>query len=268
MAWKGKGGEQPKGDRLYIKGLPAGLDSSAVHALFASYGTVQDAHVLTSSGLSDDGSGQTVAIVRVGSAGEAEHFVNTMNGNILEGLTRPIQLSYASSPGQKNDQKGGQEQWQQGGKDQWGGKGGKDQWGGGKDQSAGKGGQAWQGVTVPPPARVSPYGPGAGAVPPPAGKGGGKGNDVLLPVVQEALKQVEPMSKLYVKHLPMHADDLYLYRAFAPFGGILTAKALNKGDFVIGFVQYQTDGEAAGAISGLHQQTLLDGTVLHVAVKT
>merc|ERR1719401_3367059 len=106
------------------------------------------------------------------------------------------------------------------------------------------------------------------------GSWGGKGNgparlgtDVLVPSVSQRLAQAGPACSLYVKGLPMGSDDLYLYKALAPFGAVLSAKAITKDDYVIGFVHYASEPETQQAISNLSGQPLLDGTVLTVQVK-
>merc|ERR1711933_63654 len=93
------------------------------------------------------------------------------------------------------------------------------------------------------------------------------GSDVLVPSVSQRLAQAGPSCSLYIKGLPMGSDDLYLYKAFAPFGAVLSAKAITKEDYVIGFVHYASKAETQQAISNLTGQPLLDGTVLTVQVK-
>merc|ERR1719203_1723697 len=59
----------------------------------------------------------------------------------------------------------------------------------------------------------------------------------------------EPASNLYVTGLPPSADELYLYKAFAPFGGVLsTFTKDDKFQNRIGFVTFASDMEAQYAI--------------------
>merc|ERR1719323_2029809 len=66
-----------------------------VHEIFAAYGTVQDSKVLVANGRSNDGQGQSVAIIRMGDIAEATWLVDNVNGNIPQGLTSPVLITYA-----------------------------------------------------------------------------------------------------------------------------------------------------------------------------
>merc|ERR1719401_175825 len=93
----GGGGPGSPCDRIYIKGLPKGMDSKSVREIFEAYGTVVDTHVLVNDGLSSDGTGQSVAIVRLGTLDEATWLVTNLNGNIPQGLMRPVDVAFAGS---------------------------------------------------------------------------------------------------------------------------------------------------------------------------
>jgi ELAV like protein 2/3/4 len=108
--------------------------------------------------------------------------------------------------------------------------------------------------------RYSPYGKG-GAAP------------VVLPVAPLPINTTgEEGSNLYIRGLPPQADDLYLYKVFAPIGAILSVKSVNSpekgGCAGYGFVKYATLEEANKAISLLNSTPLPDGTMLQVSVKT
>lgn len=92
----------PGGERVYIKGLPAGLTNETCREIFSPYGTVVDTKVLVNDGVSNDGSGQSVAIIRMASEPEAKWLVENLNGNMPEGLTRPIEVSFAGSKYQQS----------------------------------------------------------------------------------------------------------------------------------------------------------------------
>mmetsp|Transcript_13151 Transcript_13151/g.30733 ORF Transcript_13151/g.30733 Transcript_13151/m.30733 type:complete len:365 (-) Transcript_13151:75-1169(-) len=244
-------------DRLYIKGLPAGMNDHDVRQVFGAYATVLDTKVLVPNGEHSDGTGQTVVIIKVSSAAEAASLVANLNGKVPDVLesARALEVSYAGA-------------------------------------AKGQGG-----AMVTPPgaagARYSPYGKGGGPPgplqfanpPPPPHMGGapvpppaaapGRANvawpdDPLIPGVPEQLASLSPKSKLYIKGLPMHADDIYLYKVFSPFGRVLSVKALPNaaGGYCIGFVNYASDDEASVAIEGLKDQVLLDGSTLQIAIKT
>jgi len=227
-----------QGDRIYVKGLPAGMNDDAVRETFAAYGTVLDCKVLVDSGKSDDGTGQSVAIVKLGSAAEAAWAVTNLNGNIPEGLPRPIDVSYASKSRTETSTTIRASPY-----------------------DAVKSAVLSMGV-VPPPAPIRPPTAVNGMVASPPE------HECLIPGLANLISQAGPNSKLYIKGLPLNADDLYLYKVFAPFGCVLSVKALPKDGYCIGFVQYMTDAEAAGAIEGINGQMLTDGSVLQVAVKS
>lgn len=230
----GKGGYGPmagapaapaQGERLYIKGLPAGYTDDMARELFSNYGTVVDSKVLVNNGKTDDGTGQSVAIIRFGSLTEAQWLVDNLNGNIPQGLVRPVEVSFA---GQKPAQA-------QMGYSPYGGKG----------------------------AAMAQWNPAAQMM---GGKGGG-GMEVCVPTAAALKAAATPSSTLYVKGLPVHADDLYIYRVFAPFGRVLNAKALPKETFCIAFVTFASDMEAQEALMQVNGQVLTDGQTLQVSIK-
>mmetsp|Transcript_112432 Transcript_112432/g.350390 ORF Transcript_112432/g.350390 Transcript_112432/m.350390 type:complete len:288 (+) Transcript_112432:44-907(+) len=235
------GGEPPmQGERIYIKGLPPGMTDDAVHQIFAAYGTVNDSKVLVANGKSSDGQGQSVAIVRMGTVTEAAWLVENVHGNIPQGLVSPVEITFASSS--RSPQAASNTR-----------------------SSPYKGGCA--------PVQAGSYGT-VPALPPPVmpqvhgGGKGGPGSDSLVPNMRLMMQQSGPNATLYIKGLPMGADDLYLYKAFAPFGCVLSAKAIAKDSYVIGFVHYASEDQAQGAIASLNGLTLNDGATLQVAVKT
>jgi len=265
--------EAGPGAGIYVKGLPANMTAESVHATFAPYGTVVDCKVLVSCGQSDDGTGQSVAIVRMGSMNEANWLVENLNGNIPQGLSRPVMVSFK---GQRPD--GAPHRYQPYGAQPYGA---------GASVGAMENYQGYaaplygaienhQGYVAPSYGSSMVYtapDPANGAVMQrPLDVNGsarlGAANDHLIPGLSETIACAGTNSKLYVKNLPLNGDDLFLYRAFAPFGCVLSVKALPKEGYVIGFVQYATDAEAATAIAALSGKSLTDGTVLHVSVKT
>lgn len=76
-------------------------------------------------------------------------------------------------------------------------------------------------------------------------------------------------TNLYVKNLPGDADQLYLYKVFAPFGAVQSVHAKQSEDksWAIGFVKFTNVEDAQKAIMGVDGVVLPDGSVLSVAVK-
>mmetsp|Transcript_128890 Transcript_128890/g.241075 ORF Transcript_128890/g.241075 Transcript_128890/m.241075 type:complete len:310 (-) Transcript_128890:56-985(-) len=109
--------------------------------------------------------------------------------------------------------------------------------------------------------RFGPYG-GKGATGPPTGQ----------QVAWAAGMQISngsDESNLYIRGLPPQADDLYLYKVFAPLGAIVSVKAIlaEHGCAGYGFVKYANVEDANKAIELLNTTPLPDGTWLIVSVK-
>jgi len=121
--------------------------------------------------------------------------------------------------------------------------------------------------------RYTPYGGkgGTGVMPPGMGGGGYGGASYGAPATLN-FGSGEEGSNLYIRGLPQTADDLYLYKVFAPIGAILSVKSIQnptgQGCAGYGFVKYSTTEEANKAIGLLSTTPLPDGTMLQVSVKT
>lgn len=246
------------GERVYIKGLPAGMTDESTRMLFAGYGSVTDSKVLVNDGLSNDGSGQSVAIVRMATVAEAKWLVDNLNGNIPETLDRPVEVTFAGARGPN----GTPERSTPYGP------------GAGVVAHVGHHGMhaAHPGAPPPPVSRPPVWATAQAAVAPAAAFGAAPRatfgpQHSVHPHVQAMKGQVSPNCKLYIKGLPRTADDAYLFKVFAPWGRIVEAVACPKGDFCIGFVTYLSDEEAIEGINNVTGVTLLDGITLTVAVK-
>merc|ERR1712151_726069 len=68
--------------------------------------------------------------------------------------------------------------------------------------------------------------------------------------------------------LPIEADELYLYKVFAPMGAIESVKAVKQEWGTIGFVKFMNEQEAQVAMGSLNGYQLPDGHTLNVSVKT
>jgi len=105
--------------------------------------------------------------------------------------------------------------------------------------------------------RFSPYGKGGAMAPAPLPINFGHG---------------EEGSNLYIRGLPPTADDLYLYKVFAPVGAILSVKAIMSPETTqcagYGFVKYVTAEEGQKAIALMSSTPLPDGNMLMVTVKS
>jgi len=250
-------------DNLYIKGLPPNYPEASIQEIFNAYGHVTSVKVLTGGGVSLDGQGMTVAFVRMSNTDQAQWMVSNLDGNIPQGLASPISCKFAQNQG-----KGG-------------GKDGK-----GKDMGKMKGGWASSGPYGAPAAKGSFMGKGkdkgfdkgfgawGGKDAGWGGKGGGGGgggkSDASGPLIPGLESRINDtiQSNLYVKGCPMTVDDVYLYKVFAPFGCVLSVRAIHKETFAIGFVKYASEAEAQNAIQNINGLTLTDGTTLSIALKS
>jgi len=110
-------------------------------------------------------------------------------------------------------------------------------------------------------------------------RGGGGGESVSLDDAIKCAKASLGGSKfrsaigdeasLTVKDLPGTADDLYLYKVFAPFGSLesVAVKRDPGGAWAVAFVRYLAADGASRAVSALNGCPLPDGAVLKVSKK-
>jgi len=92
----------PPSDNLYVTNLPHGLDENMVSQFFAIYGNVQQCRVLPCP----VPNGKTAALVRFASIDEATSIMRTLNGQVLTGLSEPVQIKYATPKKGKGEGKG------------------------------------------------------------------------------------------------------------------------------------------------------------------
>jgi len=227
----GVGGEPQPSDNLYITGMPPGMTDQMIHGIFGAYGQIISTRVLNPNGVSQDGQGMTIALMRMGSLEQAVWLVDNLNGNIPQGLATPIGVRYADPPGAKAQRVGG--------------------------NGSMKGGD---------PARYGqPY------IPWDSG-GGGKGGDFTSGGIKgrQHFTGGGDDTNLYVKGLPTDGNDLYLYKLFAPFGGINSVRAImQEGQCTgIGFVKFVESNGAQQAVSNLNGCPMPNGNVIYVSVKT
>lgn len=240
--WRSQKGAQPEepsaSDCLLVRGLPANMTERWLLDIFKSFGHVVSAQVIDGNSAAADGTWESVAWVRMASQQDATLVVKHLNGRIPPGLHREVLVRFADA--QQGGKKGGGKQARE---EAWAAPSGKGQ---GKAEASGQG------------YRQSAAPANAGWGEDPYAKGG---------------KQQRPSdrSNLYIKDLPQHADDLYLYRVFAPYGAISSVKAILGSDghcLGFGFVKYLQDDDADRAIEEINGVQLHDGSVLQVSIKT
>lgn len=91
--------------------------------------------------------------------------------------------------------------------------------------------------------------------------------DGLLVGRNDFYSKGEPSSNLHVKGLPPDADELTLYKLFAPLGTVLSTFVKQNPIGPLGFVTYSTDAEAQLAIEIMNGQMTTAGTTLGVSVQ-
>lgn len=243
----------PPSANLYVKGLPAGLTELEVQTLFSGYGEVCSCKVL------DQGTqGCTVAMVRMVNMEDATWVVENVNGNIPDGFQNPVQIRYADPPK------------------------------GSVAAAPVPMPQAWTSkapVTgpvkqVPQSQRSSPYGASAPQTVQPVVLTSAATPE-LMQAVSETVSEVkgfQPLAKneedpsnLYVKGLPVNADELYIYYVFAPFGAIQSVRVMRDDTGACSgtaLVKFGLPEDAELAMSTLTGNPLPDHVVLDVSVKT
>jgi len=69
--------------RVYMTGLPPGMDQARLLSIFGAYGKIEESALLQNG----------AAILKFSTLDEATWFVHNLNGNMPEGLTTPVTLS-------------------------------------------------------------------------------------------------------------------------------------------------------------------------------
>lgn len=214
-------------DNLYVKGLPPGMSDQWLRTIFGEYGVVTSTKVLETNGRSATGQGESVALVRMANIEDASWLVDNLDGNIPQGLERPVMVRFADPPGKRHMKQSARE------------------------LAFSKAAPSMPGQTYQ--AQASPAPP------------------VPAALAQNFIPPGGDNSNLYVKDMPPQADDLYLYRVFAPFGAIQSVKAIMTPEMTCigyGFVKFINDTDAQMALQAINGCPLSDGSVLRVAVKT
>lgn len=238
-----KGGEPPPNDNLYIIGLPDGIDQNGLLSVFSPYGNIAQCKILGSK------NGNTAAMIRFASVAEATLVKDMLNGNIPQGLEKPITVKYSQSGQGKGDGKGGPgDQWGQG---SWTSQGNSFPQGGGNSYPQG-GGPSTSGLedTTHMDYILNQI-ELTGALP-----GGSSSADRV---------------SLYVGGLPSTCRDYHLYRLFAPFGPIAQdgVKAMLKPDGTcegFGYVEFLNANAAQNASLVIDGAQLPDGSKMDVKV--
>lgn len=189
--------ESPPSDNVYVAGLPAGINEQHIRQIFGQYAVISQCRVLPSSA----GQAKCAALVRFASVQDAAKVVN-FTGQVLQGLSEPVQIKYAATPEMKaqranNNFQGGPQQQPrpQGGK-----------------------GQQQQQQQMP------------------GGKSSGKGqqqNMALQGPMQHESPQneqepVQPHDNLYVSGLPSAIDTDTVRTVFQKYGEVKQCRVLKK----------------------------------------
>lgn len=245
--------QTPQSDNVFVGDLPVPLTEEQVKAIFGAYGTVQQCKLLPPR------QGKASALVRFQSAEEAKWFVDTLNGNIPEGLETPIVCRYANAPGGAGGGGGGF-----GAMHALGGKG----MGKGKAQQS-YGGQFGN----------DPYSMIYQMQLMNSG-GKGKGTPGSFRELFGAAKAagiihgdwIPPECQLYIGNLPADTTDKGLYQLFSQFGAIApsgcTCMKNDDGSCKgYGFVDFMDPDIAQTAVAAFNGLTTINGGSLVVRLK-
>eukprot|EP00408_Alexandrium_pacificum_P023960 CAMPEP_0171193122 /NCGR_PEP_ID=MMETSP0790-20130122/20216_1 /TAXON_ID=2925 /ORGANISM="Alexandrium catenella, Strain OF101" /LENGTH=107 /DNA_ID=CAMNT_0011658289 /DNA_START=55 /DNA_END=374 /DNA_ORIENTATION=- len=73
-------------ERVYVGGLPEGISEEKLKSIFSAYGTLTDLKNMAA---------KKACILVFGSMGEAKWVVENLDGNMPEGITTPVNVSFA-----------------------------------------------------------------------------------------------------------------------------------------------------------------------------
>eukprot|EP00930_Biecheleria_cincta_P047190 TRINITY_DN3265_c0_g1_i3.p1 TRINITY_DN3265_c0_g1~~TRINITY_DN3265_c0_g1_i3.p1 ORF type:complete len:233 (-),score=60.01 TRINITY_DN3265_c0_g1_i3:124-822(-) len=99
-------------DNLYVTGFPVGTTEETVKTTFQQYGSVVSVKVLSSSGDRED----VACMVRMAEVEQAKWLIEHLDGNILQGMSTPVNVKPARAVGSSG--------WGKGYGKGWGGYGG------------------------------------------------------------------------------------------------------------------------------------------------
>uniref|UniRef100_A0A7S0EE45 RRM domain-containing protein n=1 Tax=Hanusia phi TaxID=3032 RepID=A0A7S0EE45_9CRYP len=181
--------------------------------------------------LSRPGVGSTgKALVRMENSVQASWAISELNGKVLEGCSGPVVVRYADSPDEKQNKRKNNLKR--------------------NDRFAGSP-QLGEGYPMPMMAMQDPFRAPPFLHGPP-------------------MARAPEICNLYVNELPSEADDLFLYRNFAPFGAITSVRVMrdeNGNSRGFGFVKFVHAHDAYMAMSSLNGKQV-NGKYLHVSPKT
>lgn len=222
-------GAAPPSRNIYVAGLPAGLEDSRLKEVFAAYGEVVWAKVLR-----DGRDGRTPGIVEFSNLEHATWVVANVNGGIPQGLSDPVDIKF-------KDEKGAS--------------------GGGYGPAAGgKGGM-----------RPSPYGPpdstrydgseGDGGF-------GGFPGQPPPPCGRPPAADPGPSDNVYVKGLPLDADDALLKQVFSAYGTVIQCRLCPGGEArKTALVRFTCVEEAQNCISACSSGQIPSGLTEQLQVR-
>jgi len=251
--------------RVYMTGLPPGMDQARLLSIFGAYGKIEESALLQNG----------AAILKFSTLDEATWFVHNLNGNMPEGLTTPVTVQFARPRGTTSTGLGGST-------------------GGG-----GSIGRSWMSMSPGISTGFAPLtlnnGGGSLSLGSHGGKSAGKRTNVgscanansssiqLLKTGLQSSRALSPgqagtgqrseAQQLCISGLPTDTTDKDLYDLLGPFGAIPMkgVKAMLGPDgrcTGIGFVDYLDVACVANAVKVLNGTVLPDGTQLHLHPKS
>merc|ERR1712048_326141 len=220
-------------DNLFVGDLPADIDEAMLQSVFGPYGQIVSLKLLPQPGPN----GKRCALLRFKTHEEAKWVVENLNGNMPQGLSEPIKVSFKTSPG-----------------------------GGGFE-----GGKGFSGPAQGPPGQTTGSW-GKGSV---KGFGIKKLLDGIFAsgAMPGGMKYTNDENALFVGGLPPDARDVDLFLMFSPFGAIAPqgVRAMKDPETGMckgfGFVNFLDTAATATAMTTLNGTMMPDGKVLKVSIK-
>jgi len=205
-------------NNVFFGDLPTEFTQEDCERVFRGYGTLVQCKVMPPKAPF----GKASALARFASVEEAQWVVESLNGNLAQGIDTPISIAFKREKAKgKGDGKG---------KNGFGK--GKDSYGNGKNGYGKAATPAWS-----PAWSSSPYG---------NGKAGGKGGDSGAPA--------KPNTNVFISDLPAEVDDAKLAEVFGQYGTVTWSKVMaSKGKPTnAAIVEFATVEEAQWVVESLN----------------
>lgn len=235
---KDKGLPNQPSNNLYVSNLPTDFGVADIEKVFSPFGQVCSSVVLTHP---QTGMGRGVGLVRYFCIEDATAAIQALNGRVLEGYDRPLEVKYAEDQEAKQVRKMPKKQDQA--------KATEEKKGRSPKPAQQQNGMALKQLELPEAAK----GPSELSLAQPQLCPSEPG---LHP--KPALPPADPQASVYIGGLPRDLETLHAYQLFAPFGALISIDLQPdpRADTSYAYIQYRWHADALYAVEQL------DGAIL------